>query len=314
MESKAKYTLVGSLILLLCVLIVFAVLWLSEAGGMRDAKYFSIYFEKHSIYGLQVDSYVTMRGVRLGSVRSIGISPKNIEQVRVVLVLSDAAPVKTDTVAVINRNLLTGYASIDLPRGTQNAKALTEVPPGEEFPVITEASSDLEQITNSVPELVEKIGSLTTRVEALISEENIKSVGGMLKNFNEVSEVLAKNKGELDGAMKKIGAATEEFAKVTKALNEFTSENNGRLAQLSDEFMASMKELRATVSTFKEESSVLMSSLTGTAQVLGQQIALLAQNLGEAAQKTSSTLEAYQQPRKILAGPSKNALGPGESR
>ena len=312
MESKARYTLVGASVILIAVLIVLAILWLSEAGALRHSKYFSIYFQKHALNGLQVDSNVTMRGIKVGSVASLEISPKNIEQIHVVLLVDGDAPVKTNTVAVLNRNLLTGFAALDLAKGTQFAPLLTDAPPGELHPVIPEGSTELEEIANSIPELLEQVSEVSTRIRGLLSEENVAAVHSSLKNIESFTAVLAGNKNQFDSMLKKIELAAEDFGKVSKSLNEFTSGKDGKLNQLSEELLGTVKEMRETMAAFREDATALLKSLGGTSQMMAQNMGLIAQSLREATETTTKTLEDYQQPRKILSGPSKGSLGPGE--
>jgi len=312
LESRAHYALVGALVVFLTVLIVVAILWLSEAGSLRRAKYFSIYFQKHALNGLQVDSNVTMRGIKVGSVVSLEISSKNIEKIHVVILVDGDTPVKTNTVAILNRNLLTGFAALDLAKGTQNAPLLVDKADEEPHPVIPEGNTELEELANSIPELLEQVSEMSTRVRGILSEANVQAFNNSLKNIESFTSVLAGNKSQFDSMLKKIELAAEDVAKVSKSLNEFTTGKDGKLNALSDELLETVKEMRSTITAFKDDATVLMKSVSGTSQMLSQNMALIAQSLREATETTVTTLEDYQKPRKILSGPSKGALGPGE--
>lgn len=312
MEPQAKYTLVGASVVVLTTLMVIAMLWLSEVGGLNGAKHFSIYFRRHALYGLQVDSGVTMRGIKVGTVSSLEISDRNIEEIHVVVMLDADAPVKTDTVAVVNRNLLTGFASLDLVRGTQRAELLEDVPDGEEHPVIPEANSELDQIAESVPQMLEQASQVATRVSSALSEENIRSLTKTLQNIEKFTDVLASSNADFEGTMKEIQAAAGDFRKVSRSLSQFTEENNGRLVQVSDEILATLNEVQALMKTFRDQSETLMTSLSATSQVLSQQASVASQSLGVAAQSAATTFEGFQQPRSLITGPHKSALGPGE--
>jgi phospholipid/cholesterol/gamma-HCH transport system substrate-binding protein len=312
MDPKAKYTLVGAVVAVLLVLIVAAILWLSEAGGLRHAKYYTIYFRQHTLSGLQVDSAVTMRGIKVGSVASLEISRRNIERVRVVITLDPDTPIKTNTVAIINRNLLTGFASLDLARGTQDAPPLVEAPPGQDYPIIPEAKNELEQLTDTLPDLLDKVGQIASRFHSLLSDENVTAISETLKNVEQLTASLADNKEKLDSVIRTIETSAEEFAKISKTLDTFANNNDRRLARVSDEFVASLQELRTTIADFHHGSSDLISSLSGTAQLLSQQIGVIAQNVSQTAESISRTFEAYEQPRTLFSGPPRGALGPGE--
>ena len=49
MEPEAKYTLVGTVVLLLVALIVVAAVWLRSTGGERDIDTYKIYFARQSL-------------------------------------------------------------------------------------------------------------------------------------------------------------------------------------------------------------------------------------------------------------------------
>lgn len=314
MESQARYTAVGVAVVLLTLLIVAAVLWLSEVGTLRNAKYYSIYFREHNLHGLQVDGYVTMRGIKVGSVVSLDISPKNIEQVRVVIMLNKDVPVKTNTGAIINRNLVTGLASIELAKGTQDAEDLWQIAAGESYPIIPEIQSQLDQLADSVPELLQKVSAMTERVHAMLSEENVQSVSASIKNVEDVTAAFAANKEEISKALKSIDKAAAEFSKATKALNDLASSSKGRVDAIGDGVSASLAEMQAALASFKTSSGELLNNLSTVSLSMSQQLSALVQSLSAAAKTSSSAFEAFEQPKKIIAGPRAADLGPGEKR
>ena len=62
MEQEAKYTVVGTVLLILIALIAGAVVWLRSTGAEVDDRSYKIYFERQSLEGLQVRSEVRMKG------------------------------------------------------------------------------------------------------------------------------------------------------------------------------------------------------------------------------------------------------------
>ena len=54
MEAEAKYTYVGIALIVLVAALIAGVIWLNRAGGRGDFKYYTIYFERQPLDGLQI--------------------------------------------------------------------------------------------------------------------------------------------------------------------------------------------------------------------------------------------------------------------
>src|SRR4030095_6019997 len=76
MEPEAKYTIVGTAVLIILGVLVAAVLWLRGTGQDRDDKLYKIYFQHQSLQGLEVRSDVRMRGIRGGYVTGVTFSSR----------------------------------------------------------------------------------------------------------------------------------------------------------------------------------------------------------------------------------------------
>ena len=312
MESQAKYVLVGSVVLALMGLIIFAILWLSEARSYRNAQYYDIYFREHTLYGLQVNSDVTMRGIKVGSVLSLNISSQNVENVRVRISVGGGTPVKMDTEAQLNRNLLTGFASIDLRKGTQNSPLLTEIPPGESYPIIPEGKTELEQVADSLPEVFAKVGEITERAGKLLSDENIQSGTRILHNIDRVTASVADHSDDIAKLVERANSLSEKLEKATDSIRSLANKGTEKLDGISNELIAGVSELKGVMSQLNGKSGELVQSIIRSADVVAGQLRSISQNVQTVAETASSTLEGYEQPSRLLSGPNEKALGPGE--
>jgi hypothetical protein len=68
MEPEARFTFIGTLLLALLLAAAAATIWLTRSGARADLRYYTIYFERQSLQGLQVGGDVEMRGVQVGRV------------------------------------------------------------------------------------------------------------------------------------------------------------------------------------------------------------------------------------------------------
>src|SRR5262249_12081003 len=152
----------------------------------------------HSLDGLQINSDVRMKGIKVGSVASLQISKKNIALVKVNIRVDEDTPVKVDTRATIKRNLLTGLATVDLDKSSQESALLTEVKPDEEYPVIPEGRSELDEVAASVPDLIHDASESIKRLNALLSDENVQLVHDIVANVDRVTSAFAKRDKDIE--------------------------------------------------------------------------------------------------------------------
>src|SRR5687768_1139590 len=150
MEPEARFTAIGAMLLALLVAATAATVWLTRSGPRADLRYYTIYFERQSLQGLQVGGDVEMRGVQVGRVERFSIARDNINRVQVTIRIDGRTPVSTNTVAIVGRKLLTGLARIDLVTPGAPGPELIAIDGGEKYPVIAEGQSDLDQIAGTV--------------------------------------------------------------------------------------------------------------------------------------------------------------------
>ncbi len=127
METRANHFLVGLFVLSLTALLAFAGLWFARANlGEAQSVYHTLF--RGSVTGLSIGSTVRYRGVPVGTVTDIRIDPDNVERILVVLGLRPGTPVKTDTVASLQPQGITGLSFVQLTGGTQEAAQMLPVP------------------------------------------------------------------------------------------------------------------------------------------------------------------------------------------
>lgn len=278
MEPEAKYTLVGAVICALATGLVLAILWLARSGSSDASRLYIAYFRKHSLAGLTDGAEVTMKGIRVGAVRSTRITPSDVGRVEAVLEVDKYLPVKEDTRAVVERSLLTGLASVELTSGTLESKPL-EKKEGERFPIIQEGAPRLEQLQASLPVLLENADRLIRNAADLLNDDNRKSVEQTLKNLEKVSTTLAERDEQI----------TQGIQKASDAVSSLGHEVDVRLKELSH-------SLKSSSGSIALEFSLLVRQFNDTLQLF------------------STTMQRFRDPRALILGPSKEELGPGEGR
>lgn len=279
MEAHVHYTFVGVVVMGLVGMLIGFMLWLARAGEEGSSTYYLVYFERFSLSGLQVDSPVTMRGIRVGNVRNLKISPKDIERVSVLLKIQADTPVKTDTRAIVQRNLLTGIANIELTPGTRHSTLLDEPPPNEDYPVITEGHPQFEKIQSDLPELLENANELVRNGAKLFSTENREKAQTILNNLERITGRLAKNDAEIEKALQGMAGLADSANRLLEALNKRSQE--------------------------------LSQSVSGASDVFTREATQLLEDIRAAAQKLSTAAEAFENPREALFGGKTSELAEG---
>ncbi|HKW54755.1 MAG TPA: MlaD family protein, partial [Stellaceae bacterium] len=156
METRANYVAVGAFVLLLLAGAVVALLWLARGQFNRESTYYDIYFSG-SVTGLAQGSAVRYNGIQIGRVVEIRIDPQNTSQVRATIEVDQAAAViKSDVVASLEVQGLTGAAFIEITGGSQGAPPLQRRE-GERYPVIASRPSGLQQVVTSAPEALARL-------------------------------------------------------------------------------------------------------------------------------------------------------------
>src|SRR5262249_34310319 len=136
MDPEARYTLVGTAVLILVALVVAAVLWLRSSGGGGTDHQYKIYFVNQSLEGLEVRSDWRVRGRRAGRVTGFPFSPRRGGAVEVNIRVDSAARVRQSTEAIVERHLIPGIASTRLVNPSELSPLLPATPEDEPYPVI----------------------------------------------------------------------------------------------------------------------------------------------------------------------------------
>ncbi|MBL7661959.1 MCE family protein [bacterium] len=189
MDAEARYTLIGAVVITLSVFLTAFGFWLGTNKPESEYNFYTVYFRNQTLDGLQKNSDLTMKGIKVGSVEDFSILDNDVERVRVLVRVLRGIPIKQGAEAVIRRNFLTGLAYIDIRNAKQDASILTERLPGERHPIIAEGRTGLDEIADTIPDLVKDLRRFVSEV---LSEENRDSIRLTLANIKEFSEALNK--------------------------------------------------------------------------------------------------------------------------
>ena len=190
MNNKVNYALVGFLVLVGLSLILGVSYWMLKPSVESQEKKYSIYFDE-SVLGLNIDAPVKYRGINVGKVTKLRISPKNSEKIEVIITILKTTPVKVDTVAKLTAQGITGLTYINLSRGGHMSAVLTKRD-GEEYPVIKTIPSFFKNFENSLGSVSTQLSSTLNRTEELLGDNNQKAVSELLLRSASLMQKIDK--------------------------------------------------------------------------------------------------------------------------
>jgi phospholipid/cholesterol/gamma-HCH transport system substrate-binding protein len=313
MEPEARYTLVGICVVVLLALVTAAVVWLVTAGQSRENLAYRIYFANQSLEGLEARSDVKMKGIPVGTVKSMSFSKSRPGAVEVMVSVEPGTPVRQSTRAVVDRNLVTGLATIRLLNATEDSPLL-EARDGEDVPVIAEGASQLQQFSQTVNHLAETAAETMARINQTLSPQNQAAIAETLdqlrtfaRNANRVTDRLDRTLVSIGGAADGARAATQSLAGDVKRLAD-------RYDVLGAEATSGIRDLSASVRGMRDDVGRL-AGRTDALLVDGDlELRLTGQQLRSAAEALGTTARRLDDPRAALFGPAAGSLGPGEER
>ena len=187
MNAKTNYTLVGLFVITSIIMIFVFVIWLVRPTNERELSQFKIYFTE-SVSGLNIDSPVKYRGVTIGKVIKMRINKDNVEEIEVQISVDRDAPIKTDTVAKLKSQGITGLNYIDLSKGSKTTPLLCE--DGKEVKVIKSVPSFLVKVEESFGSVSLNLSKTLHETSVLLREENQESITSILNHMSSTMEKL----------------------------------------------------------------------------------------------------------------------------
>lgn len=254
METRANHVFVGVVTLIMLAVLAGFIIWIARLNEGAQNEY-DIFF-KQSVDGLAKGSAVGYSGVPVGKVDKIELWKKDPSFVRVRISVDDSVPIVIGTTASIQASF-TGVADIQLEGGKKGAPPITQKGP-EGVPVIPTKRGGLGEILANAPLLLERLTTLTENLNLLLSDENRRSITGILNNTNRLTGELAdaspevkKSLKDLQTALQQATSTLEQFEGVAAKTNDLLGEEGSSLAVQLRETLASaekaMDELNGTL-------------------------------------------------------------------
>lgn len=326
MEAEARYTYVGAAVLALVAALVAGIFWLKGVAGEGNFDHYAIYFEEQALDGLEVGGEVSLRGIKVGRVVDYRLSDDKLNRVRVEVRVDKRVPVRTNTVAVVTRNFVTGIAGIALVNRLPAGPPLTEVPPGDALPVIAEGQSDLDEITGRVNQVGELASSALTNVNHMLSPDNRREAMEAVRGLRDLTAGLSQRLVALDrtlastrtaatalgAAATHLGESGERVARVAEGTGERLAATMSQADLALADARGAMGRVASTLDRMERQAGSTAQRMEATAAQVDDALSATTAELRLSLEATSRVLDRLRDPRAALLGPGPAQLGPGE--
>lgn len=320
MEPKVNYILVGSFVAILGAAVLIVLLWLGKSDYRGIYERYEAYF-RESVAGLSVDSTVKYRGVEVGRVKSITLNPDNPEEVKLVLDIVGGTPVKTDTIAVLVTQGLTGLATINLAGGSRDAPRL-EALEGQPYPVIKTGPSlffRLDEVLSrllsekGLSKLLEDLDLAAKGAAGVLDEENRTALKHAIKDVSDVAHSVAAHRAQIEAGLNNAAQSADNLVTVTAVLNEQVpvmlariNKSTAALSAMTEELAQTSKAVRSVVNDSRPELERFSRQTLPEAALLVTELRELAGTLTRVAR------DLEREPESLVFGRKPMPRGPGE--
>lgn len=332
MEPDTRYSIIGAVVLLLSAAAVAAYLWLDTSGRAAGFHFYTVYFERQSLEGLQVGGSVNMRGIAVGRVEGYEIQADNINRVQVTLRVARDTPVSDNTYATVTRNLLTGIARINLVTPGTPGPELVAVAPGERYPVIPEGLSSTDQFTDSLKQLTLTADQALGNANRVLGPDNQRAFAELLVQLRDLARGLNARLATVDQVALEIRTSAAAFGKATTEIASAATRIATAAEPLARDAGSALRDASSALHTLTEATRKVEQDLTRTLQRVDRdggalitradaaldvsvlELRATAAELRRSADAVARTLDNLREPRAALLGPSRAQLGPGETQ
>jgi phospholipid/cholesterol/gamma-HCH transport system substrate-binding protein len=306
-ERDARYAAVAIFALAAMAAAFFFVWWYSGQGDRRSYERYEIYFDG-SVSGLSQGSPVRYLGVDVGRVRSLSVDRRDPGRVKVVAEVDTETPLSGATLARLGLLGLTGLLYIDLQLDPA-ADLNRPLEPGEQYPVIRSRKGDIEAFVERLPDLVGRVGSVVTRIETLLGDDNLAAIGESLQNVREASKDLPQLTGNAATLAAELRTTSAEATALMQRLDAMASGSQGELGATLASMRSASERLARTAESLERIVAGNEASLSGFAGEGPVELQQLLFELREASTEVRALAsELRERPSSLLREPKEQGV------
>ncbi len=256
METRANFILIGAFTLLAFFGALGLFAWFAKIQIDQQFAYYDIVFD--SVSGLDRAAEVEFSGLAVGQVISLDLYDQDPSKVRVRVEVKADTPVRTDTLAQLQSQGVTGLSYVSLKGGSADAPLLRDTDLSG-VPVIQAERSVVQALSEDAPNLLAEAISLLEDISEFANDSNRQNVSNILSNLDRVS-------GNLDTALEDFSAISQTVAKATDQITLFT----GKLDEIGGNLNTTLLSADATLGDVRGAVGVASKTLTTAETAMGR--------------------------------------------
>jgi phospholipid/cholesterol/gamma-HCH transport system substrate-binding protein len=261
MERNANYFLVGLISLILLILSAVFVTWLARVQFAQDYAIYDISFVG-PVRGLTEGGEVHFNGIKVGEVTKISLDPKDPKRVIARGRITSDVPIRTDSYATLEPQGITGVNYVQITAGTATKPLLRDAAERGTVPVILSQQGPLADLLEGGGTVLTRTLDAINRVNQVMSDENIKSLGRTFKNIEAVTAEARDRKAileEAEVALKNIDRAALAFESLSRTSETFVNGDARKamadVSAAAEELDVATTEARALIAQLKEPTA-----------------------------------------------------------
>ncbi len=256
METRARHVLIGLFTLAVGVAAVLFTLWLGRSDSQRDFHLYDIAFEE-AVSGLSRGSTVEFNGIRVGDVVDLRLDPHNPRNVYARVRVERAAPVRTDTQAMLMPVGITGTSLIRLSSGDDPATQPL-VSNNRDISVIKATPSPMSKLLAGGEDVMYNFNKLLVSANTLFSENNIQHLSKTLSNIEQATSALAEQR---DGLGKAVTNFNQAAVQAQSALREMDKMMRAGTQTISGDFKQTLARADKAFASFEKSMGALEATI-----------------------------------------------------
>ena len=253
MERNAHYALVGLISVVLFMAALIFVFWLARFQFTRQYDIYDVDF-KGPVRGLSSGGEVYFNGIKVGQVTKLSLDKLDPNRVVARIRTSSDAPVRQDSVATLEPLGITGVNYIQISAGTVSKPLLKDTVAANVIPVIHTKEGALESLLQGGGDVLTRTVDALDRVNKLLSDKNIATVGDTLSDVKSVADELKGQKqmlADLDTTIKSLDQTSDHIRELSDSANALINGDAKRTlknaADAAQEIKATAEEAKATL-------------------------------------------------------------------
>ncbi|MFW3613448.1 MlaD family protein [Billgrantia antri] len=260
METRAHHVVIGLFVVLAAVGGLLFALWLNQSTRDQAYTQYEVLFN-HGVSGLSEGNAVEYSGVRVGDVVNLRLDPADPRNVLALIRVQSQVPIRQDTRARLALANITGSMSIHLQGGTPESPLL--VTRGDTPPRITADQSPLSAMFSDSEELLGNVNRVLTRLEDVLSEENVASIERTLANLERTTAQFAAL-GDAPGRLaERMLEVSEEAARALAELRALAGRTGGLVQGQAEEVLGNARQITGSLARAAQSLESLLEDNQG---------------------------------------------------